>query len=138
MDTELSSVTNPKGRLSQSSRNCRNRAEKHRLSKIERSIDLRLAYDVQPYLNSYEDPDSSPTHLQPDKPVTHKMNITAFEDEMCVVLSSEKEHGGEFWPHFISTFQPHSLQASPKGLTDTWCQLLRSRRVHVESDQEFS
>lgn len=102
---------------------------------VEAQEDHKKAAIIKPqeYPNAIEDQD----HFTPDLTIhaqeDQRKVITAFGDEIYDLFSSGISTVEELWTDCISTLCPQSLKTWPKGPTYKWCQLSRSRGIHLDS-----
>lgn len=95
-------------------------------------------YKPESYSNTFENPDPAPSDFLPDHLNAHRRTLTAFGEVMYGLLKSKNESGEELWLDFISTFRRYSLQTWPEYFTYKWCQILKSRGVHVDNERVAS
>lgn len=55
---------------------------------------------------------------------------------MFEAFKSINVEGEQLRTDFISTFHPHAIALWPKRLTYTWCTVIRSRDVYVDTDPD--
>lgn len=107
--------------------------------KTLREVEEKVAtFGPEDYRNAYKNADPVSPDLTADTHEVFRNNITAFGDEIYAVFSAGNSASEELWTAYVYIFPSHSLKVWPKCLTYKWCQLLRSRGIHVDSGKKHS